>query len=103
MADTAMQTTAGISSGKGVKSLGKLGGGSSSNSSRPVAGDGRQTNQLKFIQQVVIKALWKHNFSWPFQKPVDAEALGLPVSLLGLVLFLSIEPIKNCSELIGLS
>jgi hypothetical protein len=41
---------------------------------------GKQTNQLKFIQQVVVKALWKHNFSWPFQKPVDAEALGLPVS-----------------------
>jgi len=43
-------------------------------------GTGRQTNQLKFISQVIIKALWKHNFSWPFQKPVDAEALGLPVS-----------------------
>ncbi len=43
-------------------------------------GSGRQTNQLKFISQVIVKALWKHNFSWPFQKPVDAEALGLPVS-----------------------
>ena len=41
---------------------------------------GRQTNQLKFIQQTIVKALWKHNFSWPFQKPVDAEALNLPVS-----------------------
>ena len=50
---------------------------SSVNSSQ---GNGRQTNQLKFISQVIIKALWKHNFSWPFQKPVDAVALGLPVS-----------------------
>lgn len=41
---------------------------------------GRHTNQLKYIQQNVIKTLWKHNFSWPFQKPVDAEALNLPVS-----------------------
>ena len=93
MADTAMQTTAGhgINSGKSVKSLGKLGGGSSS--TRLATGDGRQTNQLKFIQQVVIKALWKHNFSWPFQKPVDAEALGLPVSLLVYPFkVLSIEP-----------
>ena len=44
----------------------------------PPAGNGRQTNQLKFISQVILKSLWKHNFSWPFQKPVDAEALGLP-------------------------
>lgn len=51
---------------------------SSVNSSQ---GNGRQTNQLKFISQVIIKALWKHNFSWPFQKPVDAVALGLPVSV----------------------
>lgn len=44
-------------------------------------GMGRQTNQLKYIQQTVIKALWKHHFAWPFQKPVDAEALKLPVSV----------------------
>lgn len=42
---------------------------------------GRQTNQLKYILQNVVKALWKHNFSWPFQKPVDAEALNLPVCI----------------------
>ena len=41
---------------------------------------GRMTNQLKYLQQIVVKTLWKHNFSWPFQKPVDAEALNLPVS-----------------------
>lgn len=40
---------------------------------------GRLTNQLKFIQHNVVKSLWKHTFSWPFQKPVDAVALKLPV------------------------
>lgn len=40
---------------------------------------GRTTNQLKYIQNNVLKPLWKHNFSWPFQKPVDAVALKLPV------------------------
>ena len=40
---------------------------------------GRQTNQLKYIHQVLLKTLWKHNFAWPFQKPVDAVALNLPV------------------------
>ncbi|XP_073334290.1 bromodomain-containing protein 3-like isoform X2 [Pagrus major] len=38
---------------------------------------GRRTNQLKFMQNVVIKSLWKHHFSWPFYQPVDAVALGL--------------------------
>lgn len=42
-------------------------------------GMGRQTNQLKYLQSTVVKAMWKHTFSWPFQKPVDAEALRLPV------------------------
>ncbi|CAJ1071280.1 bromodomain-containing protein 3-like [Xyrichtys novacula] len=39
---------------------------------------GRLTNQLKFMQNVVMKSLWKHTFAWPFHKPVDAVALGLP-------------------------
>jgi hypothetical protein len=56
----------------------QLSGVSSSSSSSSIT-QGRQTNQLKFIQQTIVKALWKHNFSWPFQKPVDAEALNLPV------------------------
>ncbi|KAM8744263.1 bromodomain-containing protein 3-like isoform 3-T7 [Acanthopagrus schlegelii] len=43
------------------------------NPSRP----GRRTNQLKFMQNVVIKSLWKHQFAWPFYQPVDAVALGL--------------------------
>ncbi|KAK1896788.1 Bromodomain testis-specific protein [Dissostichus eleginoides] len=39
---------------------------------------GRDTNQLQYLEKVVIKALWKHNFSWPFRQPVDAVALALP-------------------------
>ncbi|XP_041665988.1 bromodomain-containing protein 3-like [Cheilinus undulatus] len=39
---------------------------------------GRRTNQLKFMQNVVLKSLWRHHFAWPFHKPVDAVALKLP-------------------------
>ncbi|XP_074492574.1 bromodomain testis-specific protein isoform X2 [Sebastes fasciatus] len=39
---------------------------------------GRVTNQLLYLEKVVIKTLWKHNFSWPFRQPVDAVALRLP-------------------------
>ncbi|XP_051855967.1 bromodomain testis-specific protein [Antechinus flavipes] len=39
---------------------------------------GRLTNQLQFLQKVVLKALWRHSFSWPFQQPVDAAKLKLP-------------------------
>ncbi|NXX94342.1 BRDT protein, partial [Centropus bengalensis] len=39
---------------------------------------GCQTNQLQYLQRVVMKAVWRHNFSWPFQQPVDAAALNLP-------------------------
>uniref|UniRef100_A0A8C6SY04 Bromo domain-containing protein n=1 Tax=Neogobius melanostomus TaxID=47308 RepID=A0A8C6SY04_9GOBI len=38
---------------------------------------GRRTNQLHYMQNVVVKSLWKHQFAWPFHKPVDAVALGL--------------------------
>lgn len=44
------------------------------NPSRPK----RQTNQLQYLQKVVLKTLWKHNFAWPFQAPVDAIKLNLP-------------------------
>ncbi|XP_055763222.1 bromodomain-containing protein 4-like isoform X3 [Salvelinus fontinalis] len=44
------------------------------NPSRPK----RQTNQLQYLLKVLLKTLWKHNFSWPFQAPVDAIKLGLP-------------------------
>ncbi|XP_030006646.1 bromodomain-containing protein 3-like isoform X2 [Sphaeramia orbicularis] len=39
---------------------------------------GRRTNQLQYMQSIVIKALWRHQFAWPFHQPVDAVALGLP-------------------------
>lgn len=41
---------------------------------------GRVTNQLQFLQKTVLKAVWKHQFAWPFQQPVDAKKLNLPVS-----------------------
>uniref|UniRef100_I3K5P5 Bromodomain containing 3 n=1 Tax=Oreochromis niloticus TaxID=8128 RepID=I3K5P5_ORENI len=39
---------------------------------------GRRTNQLQYMQNIVIKSLWRHQFAWPFYQPVDAVALGLP-------------------------
>jgi hypothetical protein len=41
---------------------------------------GRNTNQLQYIAKNVLKAVWKHQHSWPFQEPVDANKLNLPVS-----------------------
>uniref|UniRef100_F7DKT0 Bromodomain testis-specific protein n=1 Tax=Callithrix jacchus TaxID=9483 RepID=F7DKT0_CALJA len=40
--------------------------------------NGRLTNQLQYLQKVILKDLWKHDFSWPFQRPVDAVKLKLP-------------------------
>ncbi|XP_034951015.1 homeotic protein female sterile-like isoform X2 [Chelonus insularis] len=39
---------------------------------------GRITNQLQFLQKAVLKPVWKHQFAWPFQQPVDAKNLNLP-------------------------
>lgn len=39
---------------------------------------GRLTNQLQYLEKVVFKTLWRHNFSWPFQHPVDAVKLNIP-------------------------
>ncbi|XP_025829012.1 bromodomain-containing protein 3-like isoform X2 [Agrilus planipennis] len=39
---------------------------------------GRVTNQLQFLQKTVLKAVWKHQFAWPFHQPVDAKKLNLP-------------------------
>uniref|UniRef100_A0A8C5TLE8 Bromodomain testis-specific protein n=1 Tax=Malurus cyaneus samueli TaxID=2593467 RepID=A0A8C5TLE8_9PASS len=39
---------------------------------------GCQTNQLQYLHRVVMRAMWRHNFSWPFHQPVDAAALNLP-------------------------
>uniref|UniRef100_A0A3Q3VZL0 Bromodomain-containing protein 2 n=1 Tax=Mola mola TaxID=94237 RepID=A0A3Q3VZL0_MOLML len=44
------------------------------NAKRP----GRVTNQLQYLEKVVIKALWRHQFSWPFRQPVDAVSLRIP-------------------------
>ncbi|RXN26927.1 bromodomain-containing 3-like isoform X1 [Labeo rohita] len=44
------------------------------NSTKP----GRKTNQLQYMQNVVVKTLWRHQFAWPFYQPVDAVKLGLP-------------------------
>ena len=40
----------------------------------------RKTNQLQYMQNVVVKTLWKHQFAWPFYLPVDAIKLCLAVS-----------------------
>ncbi|MCJ8729641.1 hypothetical protein PDJAM_G00108740 [Pangasius djambal] len=39
---------------------------------------GRLTNQLQYLEKVVVRALWRHQFSWPFRHPVDAVQLNLP-------------------------
>lgn len=44
----------------------------------PPDSPGRNTNQLHFLLKTVMKAVWKHQFSWPFQQPVDAKKLNLP-------------------------
>merc|ERR1711978_883907 len=39
---------------------------------------GRNTNQLNYLKNTVMKAVWKHQFGWPFQTPVDAQKLNIP-------------------------
>jgi len=39
---------------------------------------GRNTNQLNYLKNTVMKAVWKHQFGWPFQTPVDAMKLNIP-------------------------
>lgn len=56
--------------------------------------NGRLTNQLQYLQKVVLKALWKHSFSWPFQQPVDAVKLKLPVSV--SYNYVCLKQIKPC-------
>ncbi|PWA32562.1 hypothetical protein CCH79_00015105 [Gambusia affinis] len=33
---------------------------------------------VPYLLKVVLKTLWKHQFAWPFQAPVDAMKLNLP-------------------------
>lgn len=44
----------------------------------PADRPGRNTNQLQYLIKTVMKVIWKHHFSWPFQQPVDAKKLNLP-------------------------
>lgn len=38
----------------------------------------RNTNQLQYLLKTVMKAVWKHQFAWPFYQPVDAIRLNIP-------------------------
>ena len=44
----------------------------------PPGKPGRNTNQLKYLKDIVMKAVWKHQFGWPFHTPVDTIKLNLP-------------------------
>lgn len=39
---------------------------------------GRNTNQIVYIKNVVLKGLWKHQHAWPFHSPVNAIDLNIP-------------------------
>ncbi|CAG7716176.1 unnamed protein product [Allacma fusca] len=39
---------------------------------------GRLTTQLQYLQAVVLKAVWRHQFAWPFQQPINAVNLRIP-------------------------
>ena len=47
---------------------------------------GRNTNQLQFLQKTVLRQIQKHEFAWPFAKPVDAVKLRIPVMMLMLLM-----------------
>lgn len=64
------------------------------NSNKP----GRRTNQLQFMQNIVIKSLWRHQFAWPFYQPVDAVALGLSVSSLTKHVVFILPMTQICKE-----
>merc|ERR1719228_522140 len=44
----------------------------------PPSRPGRNTNQLQYLKLTVMKAVWKHQFGWPFHTPVDAIKLNIP-------------------------
>jgi len=39
---------------------------------------GRLTNQIQFLSKTVLKQIMRHQFAWPFMKPVDAVKLRIP-------------------------
>lgn len=63
----------------------------------PPGRPGRVTNQLQYLQRNVFKAVWRHQFAWPFHQPVDAKRLNLPVSL-PVVTFFVVVVIENFME-----
>lgn len=62
----------------------------------------RKTNQLQYMQNVVVKTLWKHQFAWPFYQPVDAIKLCLAVSSPGLTARFCLHAETNWFALTGL-
>ena len=38
---------------------------------------GRATNQLMYLKNTVMKAVWKHQFGWPFQVSFASKAILL--------------------------
>lgn len=62
----------------------------------------RKTNQLQYMQNVVVKTLWKHQFAWPFYQPVDAIKLCLAVSYPGLTACICLHAETNWFALTGL-
>ena len=66
----------------------------------PASKRGRQTNQLQFMAKVLLKSLLKHEFSWPFQKPVNTAKLNIPVrdcsSSVNEESFLLLGLLQNC-------
>ena len=43
----------------------------------PAARPGRATNQLMYLKNTVMKAVWKHQFGWPFQVSFASKAILL--------------------------
>ncbi|KAK0136502.1 Bromodomain testis-specific protein [Merluccius polli] len=41
-------------------------------------GPGPSSAELQYLERVVLRALCRHHFSWPFREPVDAAALNIP-------------------------
>lgn len=39
---------------------------------------GFTTNRLQFIQQKIMKIMWKNRYCWPFTTPVDTDELNIP-------------------------
>ena len=61
---------------------------------------GRNTNQLNYLKNTVMKAVWKHQFGWPFQTPVDALKLNIP-DYHTIILFFGLE--LCCGKVSGIS